>query len=76
MATAGEYSLLIAETADVYDRCSGVMCKKGLNNVPVWNGAVKSHRRKHDSNNVQVRNSENGILWNCNLLPVVRNREN
>ena len=26
----GECSLLIAETADVYDSCSGVMCKKGL----------------------------------------------
>ena len=30
MAAAGEYSSIIAETADVYDRCSGVMCKKGL----------------------------------------------
>jgi len=30
MAAAGDCSLLIAETADEYDRCSGVMCKKGL----------------------------------------------
>ncbi len=30
VAAAGEYSLSIAETADAYDRCSGVMCKKGL----------------------------------------------
>ena len=30
MAAAGDSSLLIAETADVYDRRSGVIVKKGL----------------------------------------------
>ncbi len=30
MAAAGDCSLLIAETADVYDRRSGVIVKKGL----------------------------------------------
>jgi hypothetical protein len=32
MAAAGDYSLLIAETPDVYDRCSGMIVKKGLRN--------------------------------------------
>ena len=32
MAAAGDCSLLIAETADVYDRRSGVIVKKGLIN--------------------------------------------
>ncbi len=30
MAAAGDFSLLIAETPDVYDRCSGMIVKKGL----------------------------------------------
>ena len=32
MAAAGDSSLLIAETADVYDRRSGVIVRKGLGN--------------------------------------------